>query len=289
MYFALNIETSEEAAELVQAVLDATEPLGIEIRDHTLKLPDGAPPLPQGVVQLVAYYEGEIEADEAKRQVHSELPDARVEVVPLRDENWAEAWKRHVRPTRVGRVWVGPEWERQNAGDAPVQIVIDPGMAFGTGDHPTTAMCLAELDEALAKWPGRTVFDVGTGSGVLAIAARKLGAGKVLGNDIDPVAVQIARENAERNNAPDIEFTELPIERIEGEYDLVVANLFSSVLCQLAPRIADRIAPEGKLMCTGILAPQASEVQAAMEREDLRFVGKRACGEWVLLTFERKS
>ncbi len=289
MYFALNIETSEEAAELVQAVLDSTGPLGIEVRDHTLKLPPDVPPLPAGKVQLVAYYEGEIEADEAQRQLHSELPEARVEIVPLQDENWSEAWKRHVRPTRVGRVWVGPEWERENAGDAPVQIVIDPGMAFGTGDHPTTAMCLAELDDALEKWPGSSVFDVGTGSGVLAIAARKLGAGKVIGNDIDPIAVQVARENAANNKAPDIEFTELPIERIEGEYDLVVANLFSSVLCQLAPRIADRLAPEGRLMCTGILAPQTSEVQAAMEREELRFTGKRASGEWVLLTFERKS
>ena len=169
-----------------------------------------------------------------------------------------------------------------------VTLVIEPGMAFGTGDHPTTAMCLQGLQDAMDRHPAASVLDVGTGTGVLAIAARKIGASRVVGNDIDPQALRIAAENAERNGAMPIEFTDKPLERLSESFDVVVANLYSSVLCQLAPRLAARLAPDGMLLLSGILATQATEVAQAVEREKLKPAGRRTSGEWVLLRYERR-
>lgn len=288
MYYALQIEITEEAAELLQAVLDTTGPLGLEVRDRSLKLPAGAPPLPEGRIQILAYYESEHEVEDAAREVRREFPAASVVSAPVVEEDWSETWKKHVRPVRVGRLWVGPSWELANAGDAPLKLVIEPGMAFGTGDHPTTSMCLAALQDALERRPGATVLDVGTGSGILAIAARRLGSKRVVGNDIEPAAVRIAAENAERNAAPGIELTDKPVERIPGEFEVVVANLYAGVLCQLAPRLAARLESGGELLLTGILATQASEVAEAFDREGLKSAGKRAQGEWVLLRYEKR-
>jgi ribosomal protein L11 methyltransferase len=287
-YYAVQIELAEDAAELVQAVLDGTEPLGLEVRDHTLKAPAGAPPLPEGKVQLLAYYDAEAGAREALEEIRREFPDAVAAFAAVPEEDWAESWKRFVKPVRVGRVWVGPPWERKNAGDARVQVEIEPGMAFGTGDHPTTAMCLFELDHTLERRPGARVLDVGTGSGVLAIVARLLGAKQVVGNDIDPHAVRIARENAEHNRAEGIEFTDKPVERIGGQFEIVVANLFAGVLEQLAPRLADKLTADGELMITGILAPQAQGVLEAFEREGLKQTRRTALGEWVHFVLARR-
>jgi ribosomal protein L11 methyltransferase len=288
VYFALHIDVSEEASELVQAVLDTTGPLGLEVRDRTLKLHPAVSPPPPGRVQILAYYEGEHEVDEAARQVRREFPEAGIISAPLAEEDWSETWKKHVRAAHVGRIWVGPSWLLEKAGDAPLKLVIEPGMAFGTGDHPTTALCLQAIQDAVDRKPEASVLDVGTGTGVLAIAARRLGAKRVVANDIDPAAVRIAAENAGRNGASGIEFTDRPLERISGEFDVVVANLFAGVICQLAPRLAAHLAPNGLLLLTGILAPQAPEVTRAIDREGLAHAGKRVSGEWVLLRFEKR-
>lgn len=287
MYYALRIDISEEAGELLQAVLDGTGPLGLEVRDQSLKLPPGAEPLAAGRLQILAYYESEHEVQEASREVLREFPDAGVSSAPVGQEDWSETWKKHVRPVRVGRIWVGPSWELKNAGDAPITLVIEPGMAFGTGDHPTTSMCLQALQDGVERKPAASVLDVGTGTGVLAIAAKRLGAGRVVGNDIDPAAVRIAKENAALNKAEGLELTDKPLERLGGEFDVVVANLYAGVLVQLAPRLAARLAPEGFLAVSGILAPQASEVAQAFAREGLKAAGRRTSGEWVLLRYER--
>ena len=156
-------------------------------------------------------------------------------------------------------------------------------MAFGTGDHPTTAMCLEAIDGWMPDHQGCRVLDVGTGSGVLAMAAMKLGAGAAVANDIDPQAVEIARENAAQNAVTGVEWTAKPLERIRGSFDLVLANIFANVLCHLAPRLSAATAPGGLLLLTGILAEQVAEVQAAFEREGLALVRRRDRGEWSLL------
>ncbi len=286
MYYSLQIEVRDEEADLLQATLDDTGSLGLEVRDGTLKLPPGTEPPPPGHVQLKVWYERGADAEAALLQVRESFPTASAWTETVEAEDWAETWKRHVRPVCVGRLWVGPAWELARAPREAVAIVIEPGMAFGTGDHPTTALCLAALDQELLLRPGATVLDVGTGSGVLAIAATKLGARRVVGSDIDPRALVIARENAEQNGTASLELTERPLERIAGVFDVVVANLFAGVLCQLAPRLRARLAPRGALFASGILGPQAADVLAAFEREGLRLVERHDSGEWVLLALE---
>jgi ribosomal protein L11 methyltransferase len=286
VYYALQIEVRDEEVELLQALLDDTGSLGLEIRDATLKLPPGTEPPPPGHVQLRAWYERGADAEAALQQVRESFPSASAWTESVEAEDWAETWKRHVRPVHIGRLWVGPPWELARAPGEAVAIVIEPGMAFGTGDHPTTALCLAALDRELSLRPGAAVLDVGTGSGVLAIAAMKLGAARVVGSDIDPRALSIARENAEQNGVPGLELTLRPLERIACAFDVVVANLFPGVLCQLAPRLRARLAPRGVLLASGILGPQVAEVLAAFERERLRLLERRDSGEWALLALE---
>jgi ribosomal protein L11 methyltransferase len=165
-------------------------------------------------------------------------------------------------------------------------VVLDPGMAFGTGTHPTTALCLAALDAFLRERPGASVFDVGTGSGLLAIAAAKLGAGRVVGSDDDPVALRVARENAERNGV-EIELSQAGVGQVRGPFDLVVANILANTLVALAPQVAAQVAPGGTLFLSGILAQQQGEVRAAYRARGLRPAQGRREGEWSLLALRR--
>jgi ribosomal protein L11 methyltransferase len=166
------------------------------------------------------------------------------------------------------------------------EVVLDPGMAFGTGTHATTSLCLGAIDDFLARRPGASMLDVGTGSGLLAIAARKLGAGRVAANDNDPVAVAVAAENAARNGA-DLELTGEPPAAIPGRFDLVVANILANVLVELAPELAGRMAPGGELVLAGILVPQEEEVRAPFAAQGLLPLPGERRGEWSLLRFRR--
>lgn len=288
MHFTVHILLPEARLESLQALIEETPHVGVEIRDHTLKPLPGAAPLPAGKAELIAWFETEEEARAAAAWVTEAFADAAIDHAAIEDQDWSEAWKANVRATRAGRLWVGPSWLLGEAGAASLPIVIDPGMAFGTGDHPTTAMCLEAMDAWVPAHPGCTVLDVGTGSGVLAMAAKKLGAGVAVANDIDPGAVEIARENAARNAIDGVEWTTKPLERIHGAFDLVLANIFANVLCHLAPRLGAATSARGRLMLTGILDEQAAEVLAAFEREGMRLVERRARGEWVLLAMEHE-
>jgi ribosomal protein L11 methyltransferase len=243
----------------------------------------GTPPLAPGRALLVAWF-GTAEAAEAARAAVGGT------IVEVPDEDWGEGWKKDFRPLDVGRVRVRPSWIDAPPPPGMVEVVLDPGMAFGTGTHPTTALCLAALSDLLGARPGASVLDVGTGSGLLAIAARKLGAGRVAGNDDDPVAVRVARENAERNGAA-LELTGAPVEAIPGTFDVVVANILANVLVALAPALAAKVAPGGVLLLSGILHPQEDEVRRAHVAAGLAPLpgGDRREGEWSLLALERKA
>jgi ribosomal protein L11 methyltransferase len=163
-----------------------------------------------------------------------------------------------------------------------LRLVLEPGLAFGTGDHPTTGLCLEELDRFVQSHPGASVLDVGTGSGILAIAAKKLGAGATVGTDNDPVALRVARENAEVNGVAFDVRAEIP----EGAtFDLVLANILANTLCDLAPGLSRAVAPGGRLLLSGILETQAAEVEAAyapflVPRE------RRVEANWVCAAFD---
>ena len=281
--FSLTVDVERARAEDVAAELFDLGASGVEVRDGEATPMPGVPVPAQDRAILVAFFAERAVADEAAAAHGGD-----VAVVP--DEDWGESWKKGLGPLAVGRAFVRPSWV-----DAPVppgmaEIVLDPGMAFGTGTHPTTALCLAALSQLLAARPGASVLDVGTGSGLLAIAARKLGAGRVAANDVDPVAVEVARENAERNGAA-LELTAAPIEAIDGPFDLVVANILANTLVELAPAIAARVVPGGRVLLAGILVPQEDDVRAAYVALGLRPVpgGDARQGEWSLLALERPA
>lgn len=184
------------------------------------------------------------------------VPDFAVEA--LEEQNWVQLTQSQFDPIRVSeRLWIVPSWH-ESPDPSAINLVLDPGMAFGTGSHPTTRLCLEWLERHVT--PGATLLDYGCGSGILAIAAARLGAGAVSGVDIDPLAVEAARANAE-SNAVSARFAD-SAEALAGEYDLVVANILSNPLRVLAPAICAHVRRGGQLALSGILREQADEIMA---------------------------
>jgi len=199
------------------------------------------------------------------------------------DKDWLESWKAEFVPIRSGAFLVRPTWSEAVAADA-VELVLDPGMAFGTGLHPTTQQCL----EALSTLPleGQSVLDVGTGSGILAIAAAKRGASPVVAVDTDTLAVDAARENAVRNGVA------IPVGRgsaadVPGRFDIVVANIVSAVLQRIAPDLAARLAGGGTLLVAGISAPAERATREAFAQARLSVLDRTVRDDWVALALCR--
>jgi ribosomal protein L11 methyltransferase len=178
------------------------------------------------------------------------------------EQNWVQLTQSQFDPIRIsGRLWIVPSWH-EAPDPAAVNLILDPGMAFGTGSHPTTRLCLEWLERNVVA--GCTLLDYGCGSGILAIAAARLGAGTVTGVDIDPQAVAAAAANAERNGVV-ARFTD-SAQPLAGEYDLVVANILSNPLRVLAPAICGHVRRGGRLALSGILREQADEIIAIYSR-----------------------
>ena len=202
------------------------------------------------------------------------------------DVDWTEAWRQHYVAQRIGRVVIVPSWATEPIAAGEVAVILDPGMAFGTGLHPTTRGCLEMLQEVAPM--SDAVLDVGCGSGILGIAALRLGAGRVVAVDTDAQAVQATIDNAARNGVSESVHASLgtlapgPGER----YGLVLANLVAAVLIDLAPRLADHLAPGGRLIAGGIIEPRAEEVISAVSAVGLRIAERRDHGEWVSLRLE---
>jgi ribosomal protein L11 methyltransferase len=279
--WSLTTEVEADRAEEAAALLVEAGAAGVEERAAgVLPMPGERQPA-AGRALLVAWFEERDAAEEAARALG--LP---VEISPVEDRDWGEEWKRGLGPISVGRVFLRPSWVEALPPAGAVEVVLDPGMAFGTGTHPTTALCLAAVDDLLARRPGARVLDAGTGSGLLAIAAARLGAARVAANDNDPVAVDVARENAARNGVA-LELTVEPVARIPGAFDLVVANILANVLVELAPDLAARLAPGGELVLAGILGPQEEEVAAPFRALGLEPLPGSRRDEWSLLRFRR--
>jgi ribosomal protein L11 methyltransferase len=205
----------------------------------------------------------------------------------VNEADWAEAWKAHFPVLRVGRrVVIRPTWRRHRRLADDVVLALDPGMAFGTGLHPTTRLCLASV-EALADrgvLSGGRVLDVGCGSGILAIAALKLGAATAVGLDTDPIAVEATLANARRNAvARRLRVRPGSLPSAEAPFDVVLANLIAGVLVSLASALRDELRPGGSLLASGIFVDREREVAAAFEAAGLRVVGRSAEGDWVAL------
>jgi ribosomal protein L11 methyltransferase len=207
------------------------------------------------------------------------------------EEDWAHAWKRHFPVLRVGRrLVIRPTWRRHRRAPNDVVIALDPGMAFGTGLHPTTRLCLAGLEDLADRGllAGRRVLDLGTGSGILAIAAVRLGAADALGIDTDPIAVEATIANARRNRVVRRVRARLgSLPTGEPAREVVVANLIASLLVTLAPLLREEVLPGGALLASGIFIDREAEVRAAFAEAGMSVVGRSVDGDWVALEATR--
>ncbi len=205
----------------------------------------------------------------------------------VHEKDWATAWKAHFPVLRIGRrLIVRPTWRRHRPAGEEVVIALDPGMAFGTGLHPTTRLCLAGLEHWAdeGRLAGRRVLDVGCGSGILAIAAGSLGAGALLGLDTDPIAIEATRENACRNGlARRLVARQGTLPSGEAPFELVLANLIASLLVRLAGALRAELSPGGRLLASGIFRDREADVRAAFEVTGLTMVGRLEEGDWVAL------
>jgi ribosomal protein L11 methyltransferase len=284
-YVSLTVDLPEEDAELIEELLHDAGALGLEVRDRE------APPMPgvrgpaQGEAILVAYFDAPLRAAQAQEALLARFGRARVAIGHVPNQDWSESWKALIKSTEVGRLWVGPPWDADAAPKDKVRIIIEPKMAFGTGDHPTTALCLEAVDAFLTQHPRSSVLDVGTGTGVLAIAAKKLGAKRVVGTDNDPLSVTLAKENAVLNGTPDVELSGRALSAVTGQFDLVVANILANTLVELAPALAPKVGMS--LVLAGVLKPQAEEVKDAYVEAGLTPKGGGQSGNWVRLDFVR--
>lgn len=224
------------------------------------------------------------------KSIYPEASHTQIETSSLPEQDWGENWKRYFKPLRVGsRFVVKPPWARIRLKQGEIPIEIHPGMAFGTGTHATTQLCM----EALAKWlkkRGLSVLDVGTGSGILSIAASRLGATEVWGIDIDPLAVEIARENVSRNGVSgQVKIRRARIGEIRGRFDLIVANIDFRNLRRARKAMLSHLKTHGFLILAGILDKEEESLRRHyVQTKGLRWVEATRQGEWTCLTFIKK-
>jgi ribosomal protein L11 methyltransferase len=214
---------------------------------------------------------------------------ARGRLVRIADPGWATMWQRRFAPLRVGRRFlIVPPWDHRRE-TGRISIVIQPGQAFGTGHHPSTAGALRAIESLLyaTRAPRRTALDVGTGSGVLALAMKMMGAERIVAIDVDEVALDNARDNAELNGLPRaIRFSAIPLSSVRGRFDLITANILSAVLIEMAPELARKLAAGGTLILGGILSREAPAVVRRL-RPMLRLTATRHSRGWATLVFSQ--
>ncbi|MCW5944060.1 MAG: 50S ribosomal protein L11 methyltransferase [Fimbriimonadaceae bacterium] len=248
----------------------------------------GAPSVLEEEGALVAYFPEVAGIEEATARLSKALQadGATVEIGRLVEQDWTANFRDHFKPRRIGkRFVVRPTWEAFDAGPDDVELVLDPGQAFGTGDHATTRMCLELIEDVLAE--GASFLDVGCGSGILSIAARKLGADPVVGIDVDPLSVEVARENAERNGVAATWVAGNGFDAVDRTYDVVVSNIISAVLIRVAPDAAEAVRPGGVWIVSGVIRDNWPDVRAAAERAGFALEKRLEELEWVAATFRR--
>ncbi|GCE47441.1 ribosomal protein L11 methyltransferase [Thermosporothrix hazakensis] len=217
-----------------------------------------------------------------------------LETRPVSEEDWANAWKEYYHVTLIGkRLVIRPSWRDYTPKPEEVVLTLDPGMAFGTGLHPTTRMCLEQLEKRVK--PGMQVLDVGTGSGILAIAAARLGAAHVHAIDNSSVAAESAAENAKMNDLDDrIDVVlgvldEQTAKQHEGKYDLVLANIIAHVIGGMAPQLAQTLAPDGLLIVSGIIEERRKDAEEPLYAAGLELVEKVMMEDWLALVLRKRT
>ncbi|WP_217516062.1 50S ribosomal protein L11 methyltransferase [Vibrio metschnikovii] len=285
--------TNENAEAISDMLMEETGALSVTLLDA--KDTPVFEPLPGetrlwGDTDLLALYDAEVDTQSILAQIRdSQLlaDDFSYKIEQIEDKDWEREWMDNFHPMKFGeRLWICPSW-RDIPDPNAVNVLLDPGLAFGTGTHPTTALCLQWLDSL--DLSGKTVIDFGCGSGILAIAAIKLGAAKVIGIDIDPQALQASRDNAERNGVADKIEVYLPQNQPENLVaDVLVANILAGPLRELSAVIKSLIKPGGLLAMSGVLNTQAEDV-ATYYRDQLDIDPIIEQEEWCRITGRKQD
>lgn len=301
-WIEVRLSVDGEAAEAISEVLARYGHQGIAIEQEGI-LPglwdDGDTPPPERLT-VKAYLPNDERVEEAKMRLEAALghmslmyPMPTPEYTLLKEEDWAEAWKAHYHPIRVGKnLLIRPLWVDYDLQPDDIELALDPGMAFGTGTHPTTQLCLLALEERMQ--PGLQVLDLGCGSGILAIAAAKLGAASVLGVDTDPIAVQATVENAQQNGvAEKITAQTGSLEGLVGSarrFDLIVVNILAHIIISMCGQgLGQVVRPGGISIFSGIIDTQADELEAALRETGLEPYHRFQQGDWVAVEARRPA
>ena len=280
----VSVDTSHEATELVSEILQELGAAGVVIEDPALlneyirsglwDYTDLKESEETEVVRVKAYWALDEELEGKLQRLAARLDGMTAHGIDtgagavswkaVADEDWAETWKEFFHTEKIGaRTVIKPTWEEYEAKAGEIVVELDPGAAFGTGQHATTSLCIRALEDLVQ--PGMTVFDVGTGSGVLAIVAAKLGAKRVEAVDFDPVAVRVARENVRQNDVEDIVRTERSdlLKSVAGEADLIIANIIADIIVRLFGEVEAHLAPDGTMLLAGIIEDRLQDVVEA--------------------------
>ena len=206
----------------------------------------------------------------------------------LANQDWHKNWRRNFSPFQLTeQIWIAPPWEMPETSNGKLVIIIDPGQAFGTGQHETTHLCLLHLQDLSRRIPP-AMLDVGCGTGILGLAFLKLGGRQALAIDTDPLAREAARHNARLNNLPALMVSDKLLSEVDEPFPLITANITAQDLSHLAPRLAAGLTPGGLLICSGILQPQAEAVISAMQARGLQLLEQNQIREWVSLLFRKE-
>ena len=252
----------------------------------------------QGLSRIKLYLEDSDDASLARLKTVAEELSLTMDISALPETDWEESWKENYPPVELGqKMIVLPYWLAQDYDGHRIPVILDPGLTFGTGAHPSTQMVVAAMEETVT--PGSRCLDLGSGSGILSIAALRLGAESAIGVDIDPKAEDIARENAAYNGLSTPEFTALTgnvttdrklMDALsQQKYDLVLVNIVADVIISLAPVLPQFLEKNSILICSGILADRLDEVTAALDRAGIAVTSLRAGEDWRCITAQRRN
>lgn len=224
-----------------------------------------------------------------KKDLGIDLGKGTIELSNVKEEDWANNWKKYYKPHKIGnKVVIKPSWESYVPEKGDIVLELDPGMAFGTGTHETTSMCIELLENKIS--PQTRLLDVGCGTGILSIAALLLGAHSAVAVDIDPNAVRAAEENAKTNNVSDrISIIQGDLlDKIEDKYDIIVANIIADVIIDLSKHIDSYLNPGGIFIASGIIKDRINDVEFALAQQGFKITEKKIKGEWVAIVSEHE-
>jgi ribosomal protein L11 methyltransferase len=305
-WLELSVDADVEAVEAVTEILGRVAPGGTSVEPAFELVEEGlgarVDPTRPAVVRAYLPARDAVATDLAVADVATALghlqafglrPIGELHTRIVHESDWAESWKAYFPVMRIGRhLIIRPTWRRHRRSPDDVVLALDPGMAFGTGLHPTTRLCLAALESLADRGAVQRarVLDVGCGSGILAIAAVRLGAASAFGVDTDPIAIEATAANARRNSVVRrVRAREGSVPSGQPAFDVVLANLIAGVLVPLAPALRDELRPGGTMLASGIFVDREAEVAGAFATAGLTVTGRSAEGDWVALEAVRGS